>query len=255
MRIVYTEDALHDLDEARSFIGANYPTVVAAFLNRLRVVERRIGQWLESAQAVEQRPGIRAVPFVRYPTDCFIASRRMRLKFSISITRRARNPGNASSRSAASRVSRRFRNPACSPDPPRDHCWPPESRVVELRLNGAFSHATRRKGKFGVGGDKQRKQTRSAMSRLKIGLAAAAMLLSTSMLSGASAMPAANGLAPAATQAASGIQKVRWVCGPYRCWWAPGPYWRGGPRWGWGGWGWRDRWGWHRGWGWHGRRW
>jgi len=91
------------------------------------------------------------------------------------------------------------------------------------------------------------------MSRLKIGLAAAVVLLSTSMLSGsASAMPA-NGLAPAA-QAAGGIEKVRWVCGPYRCWWAPGPYWPG-PRWGWGGWGWHRGWGWRRGWGWHGRRW
>ena len=35
------------------------------------------------------------------------------------------------------------------------------------------------------------------------------------------------------------IQKTAWVCGPYRCWWRPGPrYW--GPRWGWRG-GWRGR--------------
>ena len=55
-------------------------------------------------------------------------------------------------------------------------------------------------------------------------------------------------------------QDVRYVCGPYRCWWRPGPYW--GPRygyyaygpgpywhrpWGWHRWGWR-RWGWHRHW-------
>jgi hypothetical protein len=98
------------------------------------------------------------------------------------------------------------------------------------------------------------------MSRMKTGIAAAVVLLSTSMLSGSvSAMPA-NGLTPAVTQAAGGVEKVRWVCGPYRCWWAPGPYWPGTPRWGWGhpGW-WRGGWGWHRwgrhggGWGWHGR--
>jgi toxin ParE1/3/4 len=34
-------------------------------------MERRIGQWPESAQEVEQRPGIRAVPFIRYPYRLF----------------------------------------------------------------------------------------------------------------------------------------------------------------------------------------
>jgi len=87
------------------------------------------------------------------------------------------------------------------------------------------------------------------MSRLKIGIAAAAVLLGTSMLSGGALAMPANGLAPAAPQTAAPIQNVRWVCGPFRCWWAPGPYWRG-PLWGW-----RGGWGWHHGWGWHGRRW
>ncbi len=46
-------------------------------------------------------------------------------------------------------------------------------------------------------------------------------------------------------------ENVRWVCGPYRCWWRPGPpvgfY---GPGWGWRrpGWGWRRP-GWGPGWG------
>ena len=70
--------------------------------------------------------------------------------------------------------------------------------------------------------------------------------------SGALAMP--NGLPSVSAAAPSNVENVRWVCGPYRCWWRPGPYWRpawGGywaPRryWGWGG-GWH-RWGWHRGW-------
>lgn len=45
------------------------------------------------------------------------------------------------------------------------------------------------------------------------------------------------------------IDRVRWVCGPYRCHWAPnyyGPWGYGypyGPRWGYGpGWGWRHHW-------------
>ena len=35
----------------------------------------------------------------------------------------------------------------------------------------------------------------------------------------ASAMP--NGMPAAATTQASGAENVRWVCGPYRCWWQP----------------------------------
>ena len=71
----------------------------------------------------------------------------------------------------------------------------------------------------------------------------------------ASAMPL-NGLTPAVTQSAVSLEKAAWVCGPYSCWWRPGPYWHrhwgyGGPRryWGWGG-GWHrwHRWGWHRSW-------
>jgi hypothetical protein len=65
---------------------------------------------------------------------------------------------------------------------------------------------------------------------------------------GASAMP--NGLPSAPSAAPSGVENVRWVCGPYRCSWQPGwgpaPYGVYGPRpWGWG---WHRGWGWRRGW-------
>jgi hypothetical protein len=60
------------------------------------------------------------------------------------------------------------------------------------------------------------------------GLALAAVL-DVGLASGqASAMPA-NGLASAANQAvtSNGVQDVRYVCGPYRCWWRPGAYYYG----------------------------
>ena len=59
------------------------------------------------------------------------------------------------------------------------------------------------------------------------GLALAAVLGAGLATGQASAMPA-NGLASAATQTAAtnGVQDVRYVCGPYRCW-TPGYY---GPR-------------------------
>ena len=73
-------------------------------------------------------------------------------------------------------------------------------------------------------------------------LTVAAQLGSTMMIAEASAMPM-SGPVLAATKIADGLQDVRWVCGPYRCWWRPGPYW-GSPYWGPPG----PYWGWHRGW-------
>ena len=77
------------------------------------------------------------------------------------------------------------------------------------------------------------------------------------MVGQASALPA-NGLAAPAASAkqTAGVQDVRqdvhYVCGPYRCWWRPGPYW--GPRYGYYAYGpgpyWHRPWGWNR-WGWH----
>ncbi len=61
-------------------------------------------------------------------------------------------------------------------------------------------------------------------------------------VSSASALPA-GGLDPAiatSNDLAQGIQDIRWVCGPWRCHWAPNYYYGGGygwhRRWGYGGW-------------------
>jgi hypothetical protein len=59
---------------------------------------------------------------------------------------------------------------------------------------------------------------------LAISLVAGAALFVVSTL--ASAMPVAN-LAPAGSEL-SLHQSVRWVCGPFRCWWRPGYYRRWG---------------------------
>ena len=74
------------------------------------------------------------------------------------------------------------------------------------------------------------------MNRFKYVLAGAAALTTVALASGgASAMP--NGLSSDAL--ASNVEQVRWVCGPYRCWWRPNYYGYYGPRWGW-------RYGWRR---------
>jgi hypothetical protein len=91
------------------------------------------------------------------------------------------------------------------------------------------------------------------MDKLRIATTAFAIVAGAGMMAGtagtASAMPI-NGQLAATAPAAASAQQVRWVCGPYRCWWRPGPVYWGGPVWG-PRWGWRRGWGWHRGW----RRW
>jgi hypothetical protein len=78
-------------------------------------------------------------------------------------------------------------------------------------------------------------------------LAFATVLSAGAIMNEASAMPM-NGISAAATAVSDTAKEVRYVCGPYRCWWRPGGYWVGRPyayRWGYHRWGWH-RWGWHR---------
>jgi hypothetical protein len=66
------------------------------------------------------------------------------------------------------------------------------------------------------------------MSIHRIAVAAsAAILAGTLTAASASAMPV-GALKPAADTVRVAPDNVAWVCGPYRCWWRPGPYW--GPR-------------------------
>jgi toxin ParE1/3/4 len=71
MKVVYTDEALRDLDEILKFIELNDPTISTAFERRLRGIEQRIGRWPKSAAEVEQRPGVHVVPLIRYPYKLF----------------------------------------------------------------------------------------------------------------------------------------------------------------------------------------
>ena len=71
MKVVYTDDALRDLDEILTYIAANYPTAYAPFEKRLHTAVARIGAWPESAAEVAQRQFVRMVPLVRYPYKMF----------------------------------------------------------------------------------------------------------------------------------------------------------------------------------------
>jgi plasmid stabilization system protein ParE len=59
MRVVYTTEALADLDGIFDYIANHYPAISGAFENRLHGVIARIARWPESAQEVSDRPGVR----------------------------------------------------------------------------------------------------------------------------------------------------------------------------------------------------
>jgi toxin ParE1/3/4 len=71
MRVVYTTEALADLDGILRYIAENHPAVSEAFQFRLHAVIARISRWPESAQEVAERPGVRVVPLIRYPYKIF----------------------------------------------------------------------------------------------------------------------------------------------------------------------------------------
>jgi plasmid stabilization system protein ParE len=71
VKVVYTAEALENLDAILAYISIHYPTLYDAFQVRLRSVISRISDWPESAQEVLQRPGVRAAPLIRFPYRIF----------------------------------------------------------------------------------------------------------------------------------------------------------------------------------------
>ena len=71
MRVVYTDDARDNLADILRYTSTHYPTALAGFQTRLRLIERRISRYPESTEEVVGRPGVRVVPFVRYPYKLF----------------------------------------------------------------------------------------------------------------------------------------------------------------------------------------
>jgi len=55
MKVVYTDEALHDLDDILKYIALNFPAAYRGFEARLDAVEKRISQWPQSARRVATR--------------------------------------------------------------------------------------------------------------------------------------------------------------------------------------------------------
>lgn len=62
MKVIYTEEALRNLDDISEYIRQNYPAISEAFRLRLQFVVARIAKWPESAQQVADQSGVRVVP-------------------------------------------------------------------------------------------------------------------------------------------------------------------------------------------------
>ncbi len=71
MKVVYTEEALEDLDAIADWLIAHYPTVAPAVERRIQSVVAHIARWPESSRRSAKRPGVRAVPLGRYPYKIF----------------------------------------------------------------------------------------------------------------------------------------------------------------------------------------
>jgi toxin ParE1/3/4 len=71
MKVVYTDDALQDIDDILTWLAVNYPPVARVVSRRIEATVARIARWPQSARVIPERPGIRAVPLGRYPYVVF----------------------------------------------------------------------------------------------------------------------------------------------------------------------------------------
>ncbi|KIZ41787.1 MULTISPECIES: type II toxin-antitoxin system RelE/ParE family toxin [Rhodopseudomonas] len=67
MKVVYTDQALRDLDAIADWLTAHYPKVAPAVGRRIRSVVAHIARWPASARRSAGRPDVRVVPLGRYP--------------------------------------------------------------------------------------------------------------------------------------------------------------------------------------------
>jgi toxin ParE1/3/4 len=67
MNVRFSKLALAELDVILTDLRAENPHAASRFDDRIQRVLQRIAQFPESAQQVENRPGVRRVPLVRYP--------------------------------------------------------------------------------------------------------------------------------------------------------------------------------------------
>jgi plasmid stabilization system protein ParE len=71
MKVVYTEEALRDLDAIADWLIVHYPAVAPIVERRIRHVVAHIARWPESSRRSSGRPDVRVVSLGRYPYKIF----------------------------------------------------------------------------------------------------------------------------------------------------------------------------------------
>jgi plasmid stabilization system protein ParE len=71
MKVVYTDEALKDLDAIADWLIVHYPAVAPVVERRIRSVIAHIARWPESSRRSARRSGVRVVSLGRYPYRIF----------------------------------------------------------------------------------------------------------------------------------------------------------------------------------------
>lgn len=71
MKVIWTEDALRDLDEIATYLSIHYPTVAPAVEQRIRTAVAWIARWPEGARRSAKPEGVRVFTLGRYPYRIF----------------------------------------------------------------------------------------------------------------------------------------------------------------------------------------
>src|SRR6266404_7437107 len=71
MKVVYTEEALKDLDAIADWLIVHDPAVAPVVERRIRSVVAHIARWPESSRRSAKRRGVHVVPLGRYPYNFF----------------------------------------------------------------------------------------------------------------------------------------------------------------------------------------
>ncbi|MDO8398596.1 MAG: type II toxin-antitoxin system RelE/ParE family toxin [Bradyrhizobium sp.] len=71
MKVIYTEEALRDLEAIADWLILHYPAVAPVVERRIRNVVAQIARWPESSRQSADRPGVRVAPLNRYPYKIF----------------------------------------------------------------------------------------------------------------------------------------------------------------------------------------
>jgi plasmid stabilization system protein ParE len=71
MKVVFTEDALRDLEEITAWLRTHYPGLGLAVERRMRTMVDLIARWPEGMRRSAKREAVRVVPLGRYPYKIF----------------------------------------------------------------------------------------------------------------------------------------------------------------------------------------